>query len=77
MGLIKKILHGEYTYFTYMFMSTACFFFMFAPNFNNLRKILCPVSTKVVKPLKRSYTKRKQMEKKEKTTPKSKKNRTI
>eukprot|EP00347_Sterkiella_histriomuscorum_P014129 403362056 len=36
--LIKMLLAGQYTYITYMIMSTTCFFMWMSPNFNKLKQ---------------------------------------
>jgi hypothetical protein len=35
--MIKLMLSGQYTYITYMIMSTTCFFFWLSPNFHKLK----------------------------------------
>jgi hypothetical protein len=37
--LIKMLLTGQYTYLTYMLLSTTCFFFWLMPNFNKVRSL--------------------------------------
>ncbi|CDW72099.1 bzip transcription factor family protein [Stylonychia lemnae] len=42
LGVIKyteKILSGEYTYLTYMIMSTTCFFFWMTPNYHKIKSM--------------------------------------
>lgn len=37
--LMKMLLTGQYTYLTYMLMSTTCFFFWLMPNCHKIRRL--------------------------------------
>lgn len=37
--MIKSVVAGKYTYLSYLFLSTACFFFWMTPNHHKLRLI--------------------------------------
>ncbi len=37
--LLKMLLSGQYTYLTYMLMSTTCFFFWLMPNCHKIRRL--------------------------------------
>lgn len=40
--LMKMVLSGQYTYLTYMLLSTTCFFFWLMPNSHKIRKMFTP-----------------------------------
>jgi len=40
--LTEKLLSGEYTYLTYMIMSTTCFFFWMTPNYHKIKSMFRP-----------------------------------
>ena len=37
--IIKMLLTGQYTYLTYMILSTTCFFFWLMPNYHKMRSL--------------------------------------
>lgn len=55
--LVKMMIQGEYTYLTYMLLSTTCFFFWMMPNFHKVRSLFSFTQvTKQKSAPKRSHT---------------------
>jgi len=42
-SIVKMLLSGQYTYLTYMLLSTTCFFFWLMPNCHKIRSLFSPM----------------------------------